>query len=279
MRKRYISVMAALMLAASVALASSSMASAESSPVSVQTSDYDALLNTGSSDVAFSESEDEPKGNDISDSDDASSTQEYMSFDSSIEFIATNKVTAQIMLTDGNSELSKCSVIFAITFDGQEYPCEIVSPSGQHYVRSSVHAYNTEEIVGLGTVAYYRIDSVELGTYTITSTEDSNIFNCSVDMGLSNDCDFMIDTNGQLDDSRTGNVMTQEEYDALVEEVAENEATTDTANNKDIITQNGVNLEGVTGDIDTSNGEIADDIESFEEELERQLEELENNDN
>ena len=262
MRKKYISVMAVLMLAASVTFASSSMASAESSPVSVH-----------SSESGFSGSEDKHNENDINDSDDISPTQEYMSFDSSIEFIDTNKVVAQIMLTDGNSELSKCSVIFAITFDGQEYPCEIISPSGQRYARLSVDAYNAEEITGLGIVAYYRIDSVELGTYTITSAEDSNIFNCSVDMGLSDSSDFMINENGQLDDSRTGNVMTQEEYNAFVDDVIQVEDAYESVE-EEIIEQNGTNLEGITGDIDASNGGLADDTESFEEELQKQLEEL-----
>ena len=195
-----------------------------------------------------------------------------MLFDSTINLVSSNRATVGITLLQGNSSLDKCSIVLSITFDDKEYPCEIISPSGKHYTSSTVDAYNKEELTGFGIIAYYRIENIELGTYTIISSTDANIFNVSVDMGMTDKTEFMIDESGTVDESMTGNVMTQSEYDAFVEDIIESESVTEAESEESVVTQGGINLEGETGNIDGSlEDESLDGIEEYNEKLEDEL--------
>lgn len=208
----------------------------------------------------------------VEDSSVTAAPTEDMLFDSTINLISSNSATVGITLLQGNSSLDKCSIVLSITFDDKECPCEIISPSGKHYTNSTVDAYNKEELTGFGIIAYYRIENIELGTYTIISSTDANIFNVSVDMGMTDKTEFMIDESGAVDESMTGNVMTQSEYDAFVEDTIENESVTEDESDENVVTQGGMNLEGQTGDIDGSlENESLDSIEEYNEKLEDEL--------
>ena len=277
MKKRYLSIILTLLLAVGTALMAASSVNAEySDDESVASSKANTGIvvasadNTDDENVTEAESLDQEESNNT---EQAVDTEKYMSFDSSINLVSSNKTTADITLLSGNTELDECSIVFAITFDGQEAPCKIITPSGQSYTSSSVDSYTTSELVGLGTIAYYRINNIELGTYTITSS--GSIFNCSVDMGLTDQNGFMVDEQGQLDDSRTGNVMSQDEYDAYVEEIVENESEEETLD-EEVLKQGGVSLEGQTEDIDASNGDSnnVDSTEEYNKQLQEELEEL-----
>ncbi len=255
MTKKHLLILTAILFPVVVALTTSYMASAENKSDIVVTADAEEASVLEQAEVSTSKVD--------------------MQFDSVVELVTPNKATTAIELLQGDSELSDCSIVFSITFNGEEYPCEIRTPSGQVFTSASVDAYNTSEITGLGIIAYYRINDVELGIYTITSTSDSDIFNCAVDVGLTNVADFAIDESGSMDDTRSGNILSQDEYDTLVEDVVQEELSEESASDEDVIRQSGVNLEGQTGDVDAStDSSVVDSVEEYNAKLQSELEEL-----
>ncbi len=199
--------------------------------------------------------------------------EKYMSFTVFQTEQTQDEAVYEVEFYQGNSDFDECAILFSVTFDGDEHDITITSPSGKTYTKSNISAYNKEEIVGIGIISYYRIENVETGVYKLTSS-DGGIFNVSATANISNSETFTIDKNGDIKNSMVVNAISEEEYEEIVDEAIEDsKEEIEEKEDNDTIIESGINIEGITDDIDASDGELTE-IEKIEEEIKQQSKEI-----